>query len=164
LGSLTCRTPLPPTPLAPSPRSCCAPTSWVPRRPTPTTPAGTARPRARNRPSNRGAGEPVEMMWVKGSGGNLGTLTESGLAILALDRLRALRPCSGSVETRQHQGVKIGPALTASRKKHSSHGRTSRGSSSPTRPSKAKRNGCWPLRPPMAGQAVGCRRVCDFLG
>ncbi len=29
-------------------------------------------------------------MWVKGSGGDLGTLTEGGLAVLRLDRLRAL--------------------------------------------------------------------------
>jgi rhamnulose-1-phosphate aldolase/alcohol dehydrogenase len=35
-------------------------------------------------------GEPVELLWVKGSGGDLGTLTESGLAALRLDRLRAL--------------------------------------------------------------------------
>ena len=35
-------------------------------------------------------GEPVELMWVKGSGGDLGTLTESGLAVLRLDRLRSL--------------------------------------------------------------------------
>ncbi len=35
-------------------------------------------------------GEPVELMWVKGSGGDLGTLTDSGLAVLRLDRLRAL--------------------------------------------------------------------------
>ncbi|MDJ0336244.1 bifunctional aldolase/short-chain dehydrogenase [Salinibacterium sp. G-O1] len=35
-------------------------------------------------------GEPVELMWVKGSGGDLGTLTESGLAVLRLDRMRAL--------------------------------------------------------------------------
>ena len=35
-------------------------------------------------------GEPVELMWVKGSGGDLGTLTEQGLAVLRLDRLRAL--------------------------------------------------------------------------
>ncbi|NNE95397.1 MAG: bifunctional rhamnulose-1-phosphate aldolase/short-chain dehydrogenase, partial [Acidimicrobiales bacterium] len=34
--------------------------------------------------------EPVDLMWVKGSGGDLGTLTESGLAVLRLDRLRAL--------------------------------------------------------------------------
>lgn len=34
--------------------------------------------------------EPVELMWVKGSGGDLGTLIESGLAVLRLDRLRAL--------------------------------------------------------------------------
>ena len=35
-------------------------------------------------------GEPVELMWVKGSGGDLGTLTEAGLSVLRLDRLRAL--------------------------------------------------------------------------
>ncbi len=35
-------------------------------------------------------GEPVELLWVKGSGGDLGTLTEQGLAALRLDRLRAL--------------------------------------------------------------------------
>jgi rhamnulose-1-phosphate aldolase/alcohol dehydrogenase len=33
---------------------------------------------------------PVELVWVKGSGGDLGTLTEPGLAVLRLDRLRAL--------------------------------------------------------------------------
>ena len=36
-------------------------------------------------------GEPVELLWVKGSGGDLGTLTESGLAVLRLDRIRALK-------------------------------------------------------------------------
>jgi rhamnulose-1-phosphate aldolase/alcohol dehydrogenase len=35
-------------------------------------------------------GEPVELLWVKGSGGDLGTLTESGLAVLRMDRFRAL--------------------------------------------------------------------------
>ncbi|ALE93164.1 short-chain dehydrogenase [Arthrobacter alpinus] len=35
-------------------------------------------------------GEPVELLWVKGSGGDLGTLTEDGLAVLRLDRMRAL--------------------------------------------------------------------------
>jgi rhamnulose-1-phosphate aldolase/alcohol dehydrogenase len=35
-------------------------------------------------------GQPVELVWVKGSGGDLGTLTESGLAVLRLDRMRAL--------------------------------------------------------------------------
>ncbi|WP_426506263.1 bifunctional aldolase/short-chain dehydrogenase [Dactylosporangium sp. McL0621] len=35
-------------------------------------------------------GGPVELVWVKGSGGDLGTLTTSGLAVLRLDRLRAL--------------------------------------------------------------------------
>jgi rhamnulose-1-phosphate aldolase len=35
-------------------------------------------------------GQPVELLWVKGSGGDLGTLEEQGLAILRLDRMRAL--------------------------------------------------------------------------
>ncbi|HEY3905320.1 MAG TPA: bifunctional aldolase/short-chain dehydrogenase [Streptosporangiaceae bacterium] len=35
-------------------------------------------------------GEPAELLWVKGSGGDLGTLTTGGLAVLRLDRLRAL--------------------------------------------------------------------------
>jgi rhamnulose-1-phosphate aldolase/alcohol dehydrogenase len=36
-------------------------------------------------------GEPAELLWVKGSGGDLGTLRREGLAVLRLDRLRALR-------------------------------------------------------------------------
>ncbi|KWX20005.1 short-chain dehydrogenase [Mycolicibacterium wolinskyi] len=35
-------------------------------------------------------GQPVELLWVKGSGGDLSTLTEKGLAVLRLDRMRAL--------------------------------------------------------------------------
>ena len=35
-------------------------------------------------------GKPVDLIWVKGSGGDLGTLTEKGLAVLRLDRVRAL--------------------------------------------------------------------------
>jgi rhamnulose-1-phosphate aldolase/alcohol dehydrogenase len=33
---------------------------------------------------------PVDLLWVKGSGGDLGTLVEPGLAVLRLDRLRSL--------------------------------------------------------------------------
>lgn len=36
-------------------------------------------------------GEPTEVMWVKGSGGDLGTLKKSGLAALYVDRLRSLQ-------------------------------------------------------------------------
>lgn len=36
-------------------------------------------------------GEPVEVMWVKGSGGDLGTLKRNGLAALYVDRLRSLQ-------------------------------------------------------------------------
>lgn len=35
-------------------------------------------------------GQDIELMWVKGSGGDLGTLTAGGLAALRLDRLRTL--------------------------------------------------------------------------
>ncbi|HEY0247321.1 MAG TPA: bifunctional aldolase/short-chain dehydrogenase [Gryllotalpicola sp.] len=43
-------------------------------------------------------GEPVELLWVKGSGGDLGTLTAKGLAVLRLDRLRALVNVYSGVE------------------------------------------------------------------
>ena len=36
-------------------------------------------------------GELVEVMWVKGSGGDLGTMKRNGLAALYVDRLRSLR-------------------------------------------------------------------------
>ncbi len=34
--------------------------------------------------------QPVQLLWLKGSGGDLGTLTKEGLAVLHLDRVRAL--------------------------------------------------------------------------
>ncbi|WP_030915183.1 bifunctional rhamnulose-1-phosphate aldolase/short-chain dehydrogenase [Streptosporangium amethystogenes] len=43
-------------------------------------------------------GSDVELMWVKGSGGDLGTLAEAGLAVLRLDRLRALSGVYPGVE------------------------------------------------------------------
>jgi rhamnulose-1-phosphate aldolase/alcohol dehydrogenase len=43
-------------------------------------------------------GADTELMWVKGSGGDLGTLTEGGLAVLRLDRLRALTEVYPGVE------------------------------------------------------------------
>jgi rhamnulose-1-phosphate aldolase/alcohol dehydrogenase len=43
-------------------------------------------------------GQPAELLWVKGSGGDLGTLTEAGLAVLRLDRLRALPDVYPGVE------------------------------------------------------------------
>jgi len=35
-------------------------------------------------------GKPVEVMWIKGSGGDIGTLKKNGLAALYVDRLRSL--------------------------------------------------------------------------
>jgi rhamnulose-1-phosphate aldolase/alcohol dehydrogenase len=43
-------------------------------------------------------GQDVELMWVKGSGGDLGTLAPTGLAALRLDRLRALTGVYPGVE------------------------------------------------------------------
>ncbi|MFJ6462412.1 bifunctional aldolase/short-chain dehydrogenase [Streptomyces sp. NPDC091387] len=40
----------------------------------------------------------TELLWVKGSGGDLGTLTEPGLAVLRLDRVRALKDVYPGVE------------------------------------------------------------------
>ena len=45
---------------------------------------------AKGTATNPVTGEDVELLWVKGSGGDLGTLTAAGLAVLRLDRLRAL--------------------------------------------------------------------------
>jgi rhamnulose-1-phosphate aldolase/alcohol dehydrogenase len=45
---------------------------------------------AKGRALDPATGADVDLLWVKGSGGDLGTLTESGLAVLRLDRLRAL--------------------------------------------------------------------------
>ncbi|MGS2616122.1 bifunctional aldolase/short-chain dehydrogenase [Micromonospora sp. LZ34] len=45
---------------------------------------------AKGRGADPVTGGDVELLWVKGSGGNLGTLTPAGLAVLRLDRLRAL--------------------------------------------------------------------------
>ena len=43
-------------------------------------------------------GEETELLWVKGSGGDLGTLQEKGLAVLRLDRVRALADVYPGVE------------------------------------------------------------------
>jgi rhamnulose-1-phosphate aldolase/alcohol dehydrogenase len=43
-------------------------------------------------------GDPVELLWVKGSGGDLGTLTEAGLGVLNLARIQALKATYLGVE------------------------------------------------------------------
>ncbi|QNP74434.1 bifunctional aldolase/short-chain dehydrogenase [Streptomyces roseirectus] len=53
---------------------------------------------AKGRDTDPVTGGEVELMWVKGSGGDLGTLTEAGLAVLRLDRLRALTSVYPGVE------------------------------------------------------------------
>ncbi len=42
--------------------------------------------------------QPTEVMWVKGSGGDIGTLTRSGLAALYVDRLRSLKNIYRGIE------------------------------------------------------------------
>lgn len=43
-------------------------------------------------------GEETDVMWIKGSGGDIGTLTRSGCAALYLDRLRALKNVYRGIE------------------------------------------------------------------
>ncbi|MEM1358570.1 MAG: bifunctional rhamnulose-1-phosphate aldolase/short-chain dehydrogenase, partial [Bacteroidota bacterium] len=43
-------------------------------------------------------GKDVEVMWVKGSGGDIGTLTRAGIAGLYVDRLRDLKKVYGGLE------------------------------------------------------------------
>ena len=43
-------------------------------------------------------GKEVEVMWVKGSGGDLGTMKRSGLAALYVDRLRSLKNVYRGIE------------------------------------------------------------------
>ncbi len=50
-------------------------------------------PRAKQMARNPITGEETEVMWVKGSGGDLGTLKRSGLAALYVDKLRSLKKC-----------------------------------------------------------------------
>lgn len=43
-------------------------------------------------------GQDTEIMWIKGSGGDIGTLTRSGLAALYVDRLRSLKNVYRGIE------------------------------------------------------------------
>ena len=95
-------------------------------------------------------GGDVELMWVKGSGGDLGTLTEAGLAVLRLDRLRALKRRVSGRRARGRDGrrVRLLPARqgrggAVHRHRHARAGRRRRtstictptpGSRSPARP------------------------------
>ena len=53
---------------------------------------------AKGRAPDPVTGEQADLLWVKGSGGDLGTLTAGGLAVLRLDRLRALTGVYPGVE------------------------------------------------------------------
>ena len=53
---------------------------------------------AKGQAKNPATGKMVDLVWVKGSGGDLGTLTESGLAALELDRVRGLTDVYPGVE------------------------------------------------------------------
>src|SRR5690348_11583266 len=53
---------------------------------------------AKGRATDPVTGQQIELVWVKGSGGDLGTLTEKGLAVLRLDRMRALTDVYPGVE------------------------------------------------------------------
>jgi rhamnulose-1-phosphate aldolase/alcohol dehydrogenase len=46
---------------------------------------------AKGRVTDPSSGDEIDVMWVKGSGGDLGTLSEGGLSLLRLDAVRNLR-------------------------------------------------------------------------
>ena len=48
--------------------------------------------------TNPATGEETTVLWVKGSGGDLGTMTESGLAALELEKFKALKSVYRGVE------------------------------------------------------------------
>ena len=60
---------------------------------------------AKGRLTDPASGREVEVMWVKGSGGDLGTLTAEGLSVLELDSIRGLRDVYGgeAQEDEMHQ-------------------------------------------------------------
>ena len=60
---------------------------------------------AKGRLTDPASGDEVEVMWVKGSGGDLGTLTADGLSVLELDSIRGLRDVYGGEdqEDEMHQ-------------------------------------------------------------
>ncbi|MFT3971169.1 MAG: bifunctional aldolase/short-chain dehydrogenase [Micropruina sp.] len=63
-----------------------------------TTNYGGGNTSAKGTATDPGTSGPVELLWVKGSGGDLGTLAPSGLAVLRLDRMRALTGVYPGVE------------------------------------------------------------------
>ncbi len=56
-------------------------------------------------------GAPAPVMWVKGSGGDLGTLTPRGLAVLRLDRVRALESVYPGVDREDEMVAALGYCL-----------------------------------------------------
>jgi rhamnulose-1-phosphate aldolase/alcohol dehydrogenase len=56
-------------------------------------------------------GQPVELLWVKGSGGDLGTLTSANLAVLRLDRMQALVDVYPGVEREDEMVAKFDHCL-----------------------------------------------------
>ena len=52
-------------------------------------------------------GKEINLLWVKGSGGDLGTLTEQGLAVLELDRVRSLTQVYPGVEREDEMVVAL---------------------------------------------------------
>src|SRR3954447_1625776 len=55
--------------------------------------------------------QPVELVWVKGSGGDLGTLTPAGLAVLRLDRLNSLVDVYPGVDREDEMGAAFDQCL-----------------------------------------------------
>ena len=126
--------------VSPSRRTCCSAATGSAPIPRNTNYAG-GNTSAKGTATDPVTGEPVELMWVKGSGGDLGTLTEAGLAVLRLDRLRALAGVYPGVEREDEMvaafdyclhGQGLAPAAV-DRHRHARAGRRGRTSTTCTR-------------------------------
>ncbi|ADP81907.1 rhamnulose-1-phosphate aldolase/alcohol dehydrogenase [Pseudofrankia inefficax] len=89
MGRMTANTPAAETPAADTPAELVARSHRLGSDPRNTNYAG-GNTSAKGALTDPVTDQPIDVLWVKGSGGDLGTLTEAGLAVLRLDRLRAL--------------------------------------------------------------------------
>ncbi len=55
----------------------------------------------------------VEVMWIKGSGGDIGTLTKSGIAGLYTERLRSLKNVYGGLEDEDRMSFRFTEPLSS---------------------------------------------------
>jgi hypothetical protein len=86
-----------------------APTCWAPTSASPITAAATPLQDHAEGPADR---RDVEVLWVKGSGGDVGSIKLDGFATLYMDKLRALKRsiAASTTKTRWSATCRIAPS------------------------------------------------------